>query len=134
MRDFRASPYKPAQNIKVLPSRLSRSGMGFSPKARLVTIEVPTRIFANRQNRPLSAGMPLVEAIEEPILPENCQDQNQKRNFVSFLWHRIAASLFLPLVRGLLYRRGCEARLLAMTQLISARLMTRSLQQVQGGG
>jgi hypothetical protein len=52
----------------------------------------------NRQNRPLSAGMPLVGAVGEPILPGNCQDQNQKRKFVSLLLHRIAGSLFLPLV------------------------------------
>jgi hypothetical protein len=42
--------------------------------------------------------MPLVEAVGEPILPGNCQDQNHKRKFVSLLLHRIAASLFLPLI------------------------------------
>jgi hypothetical protein len=53
-------------------------------------------ISANRQNRLLSAGMPLVEVVGGPILPEDCQDQNQKRKFVALLLHRIAASLFLP--------------------------------------
>jgi hypothetical protein len=40
--------------------------------------------------------MPLLEAVGKAILPGNCQDQNQNRKFVSLLWHRIAASLFLP--------------------------------------
>jgi NAD(P)-dependent dehydrogenase (short-subunit alcohol dehydrogenase family) len=41
--------------------------------------------------------MPLVEVVRGPILPEDCQDQNQKRKFVALLWHRIAASLVLAL-------------------------------------
>ena len=41
--------------------------------------------------------MPLIEAVGKPILSENCQDENQKRKFMSRLWHLIAASLFLPL-------------------------------------
>jgi hypothetical protein len=45
----------------------------------------------------LSAGMPLVEGVGGPILPEDCQDQNHKRKFLSLLLHRIAASLFLAL-------------------------------------
>jgi hypothetical protein len=55
-------------------------------------------ISANRQNRLLSAGMPLVEGVGGSILPEDCQDQNHKRKFVALLLHRIAASLVLPLV------------------------------------
>jgi hypothetical protein len=62
-----------------------------------IPIGVPTSISVNRQNRPLSAEMPLVEAVGEPILPGNCQDQNHKRKFMALLLPRIAASLFLPL-------------------------------------
>ena len=43
--------------------------------------------------------MPLVEEVGGPILPEDCQDQNQKRKFTVVLLHRIAASLVLPLFR-----------------------------------
>jgi hypothetical protein len=53
--------------------------------------------------------MPLIEALGEPILPGNCQDQNQKRKFVSLLLHLIAASLFLPLngvIKGKRAERG----------------------------
>jgi hypothetical protein len=35
--------------------------------------------------------------VEGPILPEDGQDQNSKRKFMSLLLPRIAASLFLPL-------------------------------------
>jgi len=38
-------------------------------------------ISETRQNRLLSAGMPLVEGVGGPILPEDCQDQNHKRKF-----------------------------------------------------
>jgi hypothetical protein len=41
-----------------------------------LTIGDPTTISANRQNRLLSAGMPLVERVGGLILPEDCQDQN----------------------------------------------------------
>src|SRR5882724_2545917 len=41
--------------------------------------------------------MPLIEAVGKPIVTGNCQDENQKRKFLSRLWHLIAASLFLPL-------------------------------------
>jgi hypothetical protein len=40
--------------------------------------------------------MPLLEGVGKPILAGNCQDENQKRKFMVRLWHRIAASLFLP--------------------------------------
>src|SRR5262245_53199620 len=56
---------------------------------------VPRHISANRQNLRLSAGMPLLEGVGGPILPEACQDQNQKRKFAALLWHRIATSLVL---------------------------------------
>jgi hypothetical protein len=56
-----------------------------------------TRISANRENRQLSAGIPLLEGVGKPILSGNCQDENQKRKFMSRLWHLIGASLFLPL-------------------------------------
>jgi hypothetical protein len=62
-----------------------------------IPIGVPTSISVNRQNRPLSAEMPLVEAVGELILSGNCQDQNHKRKFMVLLLHRIAASLVLPL-------------------------------------
>jgi hypothetical protein len=56
--------------------------------------------------------MPLVEAVGEPILPGNCQDQNHKRKLVSLLLRRIAASLFLPLLVansvGCLHKRLCR--------------------------
>jgi hypothetical protein len=42
--------------------------------------------------------MPLVKGVGGPILSEDCHDQNQKRKFVALLLHRIAASLFLPLL------------------------------------
>ena len=58
-------------------------------------------ISANRQNRPLSAGMPLVEGVGGSILSEDCQDQNQKRKLMMRLLHRIAASLVLPLIQRL---------------------------------
>jgi GNAT superfamily N-acetyltransferase len=45
--------------------------------------------------------MPLIEVVGKPILTGNCQDQSQKRKFVSLLWHRIAVSLFLPCLRAL---------------------------------
>src|SRR5215475_15441983 len=61
------------------------------------TSGVPRHISASRQNRLLSAGMPLVEGVGGPILPEDCQDQNHKRKFTVVLLHRIAASLVLPL-------------------------------------
>jgi hypothetical protein len=61
-----------------------------------IPIGVPTSISVNRQNRPLSAEMPLVEAVGELILSGNCQDQNHKRKFMVLLLHRIAASLVLP--------------------------------------
>src|SRR5262249_7162406 len=72
-------------------------------KSPSLTTGGPTTISANRQNRPLSAGMPLVEGVGGPILPEDCPGQNQKRKFVVLLLHRIAASLVLP---QLLVRKG----------------------------
>src|SRR5262245_57894 len=60
---------------------------------------VPTSISVKKQNRPLSAGMPLVEGVGGPILPEDCQDQHRKRKFAALLLPRIAASLVLPQVR-----------------------------------
>jgi hypothetical protein len=36
----------------------------------------------------LSAEMPLVEAVGEPILPGNCQDQNHKRKFTHSIGFR----------------------------------------------
>jgi hypothetical protein len=41
--------------------------------------------------------MPLIKAAGKPIVTRNCQDENQKRKYVSRLWHLIGASLFLPL-------------------------------------
>jgi hypothetical protein len=64
-----------------------------------LTTGVPTRISVQRENRPLSAGMPLLEAVGKPMLAGNCQDENQKRKFISRLWHLIVGSLFLPLRR-----------------------------------
>jgi hypothetical protein len=46
--------------------------------------------------------MSLVEGVGGPILPEDCQDQNQKRKFMVLLLHRIAASLVLPQVPSIL--------------------------------
>jgi hypothetical protein len=37
-----------------------------------------------------------LKVVGQPILPGNCQDEHQKRKFLSRLWHLIAASLFLP--------------------------------------
>jgi hypothetical protein len=37
--------------------------------------------------------MPLLDKVGKPILPGNCQDENQKRKFMVRRWHRIAASL-----------------------------------------
>jgi hypothetical protein len=34
--------------------------------------------------------------VGKPILAGNCQGENQKRKFLSRLWHLIGASLFLP--------------------------------------
>jgi hypothetical protein len=52
-------------------------GIGAAHKRpAILTTGPPTRISVNRQNRLLSAGIPLVEGIEGPILPEDCQDQN----------------------------------------------------------
>jgi putative membrane protein len=45
--------------------------------------------------------MPIIEALGKPIVTGNYQDENQKRKFLSRLWHLIAASLFLALVGGL---------------------------------
>ena len=66
--------------------------------AQNFSVSLGRPISGNRQNRPLSAGMPSSEAVGGPILPGNCQDQNHKRKFGSLLLHRIAASLFLPLL------------------------------------
>jgi hypothetical protein len=42
--------------------------------------------------------MPFLEGVGKPILSGNRRDENQKRKFLSRLWHLIAASLFLPLI------------------------------------
>jgi hypothetical protein len=46
----------------------------------------------------------LLEAVGKPILSGNCQDENQKRKFLSRPWHLIVASLFLP--QGGIVRTG----------------------------
>jgi hypothetical protein len=56
--------------------------------------------------------MPLLEAVGKPILAGNCQDENQKRKFMSRLWHRIAASLFLPLLGQSRFKYGDPGGLL----------------------
>jgi hypothetical protein len=48
--------------------------------------------------------MPLLAGVGKPILAGNCQGENQKRKFMSRLWHLIAASLFLPRLDGGLSR------------------------------
>jgi len=40
----------------------------------------------------------LREAVGKPIVTGHCQNENQKRQFMSRLWHLIVASLFLPLL------------------------------------
>jgi hypothetical protein len=48
---------------------------------------------AQREHRPLSAGMPLIEVVQRPILSGNGQDEHEKRTCMSRLWHLIVASL-----------------------------------------
>jgi hypothetical protein len=51
------------------------------------------RMSATRENRQLSAGMPLLKAVRRPTLSGNRQDEHEKRKFMSRLWHLIVAKL-----------------------------------------
>jgi predicted ATPase len=70
------------------------------------------------QNRPLSAGMLLVEAVEVAILPEDCQAQTHKRKFVVRLLQRITANLVLPLLAARIDRLPPEEKRLLQTAAV----------------